>query len=262
MNVKKVFSYLTLFSLMFFNSFAVQVVTQETTNPDVASKSASAIFLTFIILFFLGFSLILLFIAILVKIYKSLSDYKRKKQDFLFDLFEQDNSQCHINRNTFMKKRNWKRVWLFWKRSPVYINTKEGLTIIGGYNGECIKKENFYMVSLHNKLGMFKQIEQIIMIPNSLRFIVKKVVIEKTEVLILDCEGVDQVGNTDYYYQPLIKSKQNEKEYIDFADMIHKEYFEKTIYRDIIKVNLQQYREGIITSVETNPYTQFNRRKD
>lgn len=89
-----------------------------------------------------------------------------------------------------------------------------------------------------------------------------KVVINGQKIIVIDAEGIDQVGNTDFYFQPLLKDPNNNKEYLDFADKIHEDYFGKTIYRDIIKENLQQYREGIIKSVETNPNVHFNRRNN
>ena len=243
-------------------TYAVQVI-QETTQP-VAQEGASGLAVFILTIFFTG--LIILgflagFLLVLLKIYKKISEYHRKKKDFIYSLYSADYGQCILNANPNMKKRNWKRLWLFYKRKPVYMRNKEGFEVLGYYDGECYKKEGYYCICLFHKLGMFKTYDNIILIPIKLKdSIVSKINVEGSEVYVLDCEGIDQIGNTDYYYQPLIWDKLR-KEFIDYNDVVHKEYFEKATYRDIIKENLQLHRENIIKSLEANPIVQHNRRK-
>ena len=117
------------------------------------------------------------------------------------------------------------------------------------------------MIGLYNKLGFFKVLRQIIIIPIKFKDkIVRKEFINKKKVLILKCEGLDEVESTEYYLMPLIKDPKKDKEILDFSDYIHKEFFEKTTLRDTIKENLLQYRDGIIKGVEMNPNLQFKRR--
>ena len=219
--------------------------------------------LTFLFISLLAIFLLAVFAYILFKIYTKLSEYNRKKKDFLYDMFLRDDMQCHVNRDQDMKFRNWKLLWMFWKRKSVLLNTSEGYKYVGEYSGECSKKEDYYLIAITNKITSFKRLNQVIMIPFSMKNkLIRKVTVDGTKTLIIDAEGVDSIGNTDYYLIPLIKNPKKESEFIDFADDIHKKYFEKTIYRDIIKENLQQYRQGVITSVETNPYIHFGRRKE
>lgn len=241
---------------------AVQVVQQ--TTPAVAEQGASGL-ATFILTIFI-FSMIVIvvlgfFLYVLLRIYKSISEYTRKKNDFIFGLYKTDLAQCLRNSNPNMKKRNWKRLWFFYKRKPVYMRNKKGFDMLGMYDGECYKKEGFFCIALFHKLGIFKTYDNIILIPIKIKDeLISTINVDGNQVYVLDCEGLDQLGNTDYYYQPLIWDK-TRKEFIDYNDEIHKNYFEKSTYRDIIKENLQQYRENVIKSLDANPKVQYERRK-
>jgi len=243
---------------------AIQVVQEE--SQQAQNEGVRAVIITVLSILFIVFlfsALIMAIVFVMIKIYQKLSDYKRKAKDYLYYDFEYQIQQCHINRDYELKYRNPRRFWIFWNRLPVYIDTKdEGLKFVGMYQGETKKKEGIYMIALYNKLSIFKYVEQIVLVPYSLKsYMVKKIHVGKNKALILEAEGIDNVGNTDYYYIPLIKDNtKREKEFIDFADYIHREFFESIIYRDVIKTNLQQYREGVIKSVETNPSIHFKRR--
>lgn len=241
--------------------FSVKVI-EENNKQSSSSGGIFALILTFLAIAFISVALIGLIVIFLVRIYKKLSDYKRRNKDFIYYDFEYQVSQLHINSDSQLKYRNPRRFWIFWKRMPVYLDTEdEGYKFVGFYNGEGYKKEGFYMIGLYNKMGIFKYINQIIIIPFSIRNSVKKIFVDKKKALIIKAEGIDNVGNTDYYFIPLIRDTSNtDKEFIDFADYIHKNFFENIVYRDVIKTNLEQYREGVIKSVETNPNIHFKRR--
>lgn len=145
---------------------AVQVIQNAPPVPvSNGSTSLAVIVIGIFLLGLLSLALMIGFVFIIMKIYKKLAEYKRKKHDFLFGMFERDAIQCHTNRDTDMKHRNWKWLWVFWKRSPVFMQTKEGLKVVGFYDGEAYKKENYYIISINNKLTMFKSIDQVILIP-------------------------------------------------------------------------------------------------
>ena len=251
---------ITLFLLPL--SYGAQIV-QQTPNA-VAEEGASGVAVFILIIFVIGMLILGLIgglLFILLKIYKAISDHNRSKEDFIFKIYEQDKSQCKVNANPLMKKRNWKRLWLFFKRKPVYMRNKNGFDVLGLYDGECYKKEGYFCLSLFHKIGIFKTYDNMIIIPIKIKDeLVSKINVEGSEVYVLDCEGIDQLGNTDYYFQPLIWDK-TRKEFIDYNDDLHKNYFEKGIYRDIIKENLQSYRENVIKSLDANPKVQYERRK-
>lgn len=248
-----------------FSVFAVQVV--QTSEPVVTEPSNAQVIGSYlgVVFFFLIFGGIAIGIIVwvIVTIQRKIAEYNQRKRDFIYYDFENNLHQCHINRDQRLKYKNWKTFNIMWKRTNVYVKTKTGLEFIGQYQGECKKKENFYMIALYNKLGWFKYVESIVFIPILLKDdLVIKMEQGKNVNLIIYCEGIDNIANMDYYFIPLISDPESPKEFLDFADMIHTEYLEKIIYRDVIKENLQQYREGIIKSVETNPNVQFSRRTE
>ncbi len=255
MGQKKLIILILMLIFCVTNVFSVQVVKQDngvvTQDNSQLKTIVVMVFTIGTIAMFFVFS-VLIFAWILSKIYKKLTEHNKRKRDFMYDMFENDANQCHINRDTTLKFRNWKFLWFFWKRDPVWIDTgKNGMKVIGGYNGECIKKESFFLISVYNKLGFFKYIEQELL---------KEIYVGKKKVMILNCEGIDQVDNTDYYLIPLIKDRKGN--FLDFADMIHREYIEKTVYRDIIKEELLHYKIGITKAVEANPAVQLKRRSE
>lgn len=256
--VKKILKFIPLFIIVPFVN-AVTVVRE--TSKEAMDQGTSSVALTIFVMIIIGFFALCLSFWVIWKIYKAISDYGKKRKDFLYENFEVDLKQCYIGKDNTMMKRNWKFFWLFWKRNYVYADTENGLKIIGNYNGETSKKENFYLISIHNKMG-FKNLYKIILVPTSIKNkLIKKLQVDNKSVLVLDCEGIDNIGNTDYYYMPLIKDLSKDK-FIDFADKIHKEYIESIVYRDVIKTNLLQYREGVIRSVEVNPNVHFKRRTE
>ena len=263
--IKKFLSLLFILLISSLNVFAVVVVQQ---SADVKSPTEEAVtnILTYIIIALMGlfiFSLFIILIAwIIWKITQYIQNLNKATYDFFYKIFEDYNQQAHINRDMRFKKRNWKLLWLFWKREPVYINAIGHKTIeaIGFYNGECHIKENYYIIGIYNKVGFLKYQEQLLIIPNELKQYVMKPTFNKKEVFLINCEGVDIMANTDYFLMMLIPDYKNDKNYLDYSDDIYKNFLEQNTYRDIIKENLQQYRDGIIKSVETNPNVHFNRR--
>lgn len=253
---------LFLHSVILIN--AVEIVKKDEIKPAVNEEFRSIFMtiLTFGIIFLIIVIILILLTWLLIKIWKKLSEVQRKQKHLIYDMFLFDMIQCHYGYDKTMKKRNWKLLFLFWKRRPVYIENQKGeLEIIGQYHGECLKKEGFFLLALYQKEGMFKWIGQVVVIPLKIKdFIVKKIDGDGKRTLILFCEGIDRIEGSDYYYIPLVKDRNNNDKFLDFSDMIHKEYIQLETYRDIIVENLSSYREGIIKSVETNPFVHFSRR--
>jgi len=248
-------------------TYAVQIV--QDVKPIVEEPVVNSGLRTFMIWFF-GLGTLFLFVVfilflfamMILKFQKKVSEYVRKKKDFLYFNFEENTQFCNNNRDYNMKRRKKRTLFLTWKRAPVYIQDSTGeLRQIGEYNGETNEKENFYMVSIYNKIGIFKTIETIVLIPNEIKSrIVKKIEIDGKKALILYCEGIDEVGSTDYYMIPLIIDNKNPNKFVDFSDMVRTQFTDKIIYRNEIKEILQSSRENVINSVEANPNVHFNRR--
>ena len=264
MNFRQIFFILSIY-LSLGLSYAVEVVRRdELTNEGVSAGFRNIIILIFTlgVIFLLFVGGCILFIWILIKIWRKLSEHQRRKKSLVYDLFVYDLAQCHYNYDSKLKKRNWKLFFLFWKMREIYIETEKGsLETIGKYYGECKKKEGFYLLAVYNKVGVFKYVGQIIIIPYEIKdLIVKKIDRDKNRIMFLTCEGIDRLAGSDYYYIPLIKDPKKNNKFLDFTDQIHKNYIEIDTYRDIIIENLSSYRQGIVQSVETNPFVHFGRR--
>lgn len=259
MKFKKVLIFLLLI-LNIFSVYSVQVIREGSTQSAV-SEGIGTFLATLIVFLLIGVAILTITFWIIFKIYTMITSHNQKEKDFLYKEFEMDVNQCFIGRDNTMMKRNWKYFLLFWKRNLVYADTENGLVSVGSYNGETHKKEGYYLICLHDKLGIMKTKKRIIFIPMEIKNkLVKKIVIDNKSVIVLDCEGLDNIGNTDYYYMPLIKEKDNK--FTNFSKKIFKEYIEDITLNDIIKKNLLQYRDGVIKSVEVNPNVHLKRRTE
>lgn len=264
MEIKKILLFVNLLlGITFIN--AVSIVEKTTLVEEPVNEGLKTFLVGFfsigvIILLIIGFVFILA--MLIIKIQKKMSDFMRKKKDFLFSNFEENLSQCHLNRDYEMKFRRARSIWMLWNRNPVYINTKaQGLVQIGDYEGETLKKENFFFLALNNKLSFFKSKQTIIVFPSDwYGVIMKKAVINKKKVILIECEGIDEIGSTDYYFQPLIPNK--DKSYNDISDLFRTQFTEKIVYRDLIKEELQTHKLAVIKAVESNPYIHQSRRKE
>lgn len=263
MNFKLISAFIS-FMFISVSTFAVQIVEQTEVKEVVSSEGLK----TFIVWFFsIGVSILAIvffffILALLImKLQKKMSDFMRKKKDFLFSNFEEILSQCHLNKDYEMKFRRFRSLFLIWNRNPVYLNTSDGLKQIGDYDGETYRKESFFFLALNNKMSFFKSKQTIIVFPIEwYETLLKKSVVNKKKVILIDCEGLDEIGSTDYYYQPLIKDK--EGKFIDLSDKFRKEFTEPVVYRDLLKEELQEHKSAVIKAVESNPYLHQGRRKE
>lgn len=264
MEIKKIFITLIMFlNLSFIN--AVTIVQKTDLAPEPTNEGLRTLLITIfsigtMVLLFVGFIFILA--IMIIKIQKKMSDFLRKKKDFLFTNFEENLGQCHMNRDYKMKFKRMRSLWILWNRNPIFINSKsQGLVQIGNYDGETMKKENFFLLAMNNKVSIFKSKQTIVVLPiDWYSQIFKKVTINKKKVILIECEGIDEIGSTDYYFQPLIPNK--DKTYNDISDVFRTNFTEKIVYRDLIKEELQSHRGAVIKAVESNPYIHQNRRKE
>lgn len=245
-------------------TYAVQVV-EDSSNGGASEETPFFIqVIVFIAVVSLGLFLVVILITwIIMIIARKFEEIRENKSDFLYKNFLRDSRKCKIGANKHYKKRNWKFMFLFFKRKPVYVRTRnKGLQEIGLYEGEYINKENFFCLAIYNKIGVFAYSVRIILIPTDIKEALVDVLdIAGTKAYVLNCEGVDTIENVDYYLMPLIIDSTNDKnKFIDFAQLIHKTYVEKVVYEDIIKNNLLAYKDNVEKAVETNLDIHLKRR--
>jgi len=190
---------------------------------------------------------------------RKINDSQRKHNDLLFRKFNTEIEHANINKDGRFKKRNWKTLWITWSRSNVFANTENGLRSIGKYDGELLKKEEFILISFKISKNFFTKLNYIIVIPYELRNIIIKNTDRKNEIWI-NCEGLDEVTNTDFYMIPILKDLTNNDKFIDFSNRVFSEFVETYVYKDIIKENLLKYRDSIKESTELNPNIQVGRK--
>lgn len=264
--LKKILSFLLLTLFLFSPIYGVEIVKDVTEGSSEDRSTIQNVIVMGLTIMFFGVLLatfVLICAWIFYKIQSKIEETSREKNDFYFSIFNRDRQNAHFNADARLKKKNWKMMWFFYKRKPVYAKTKKGLKLLGHYDGETDKKENFYILTVYNKLGMFSYRTRAILIPKELKdVIVEKVTLDKQTYITLNCEGIDEVENTNYFLIPLIEDPNKDKSFLDFADLIHKKYFEKLIYRDVIKENLQGYRQNMIDAVEGNLTIQAKRRNE
>ncbi|MFW6246892.1 MAG: hypothetical protein ACOC22_01810 [bacterium] len=239
-------------------TFAVKVTETNAQAPAPKVSIASQIIVFLLVGFgiFLVIALIIIGIVfVLLKIHDKLENASREKEDFFYSDFLCDVKQCNMFKDSELKKRNWKRFWIFFKRNNVFVNPeKENFKVVGQYDGESIKTfhgESWVQIALYNKLGFLKFTRSIILVPFQMRHTIKKQYFGKKKELIIQCEGLDRVGNTDYLYMPLWKDKDGD--FLDFADKIHNTYLEPKLYRDMIPQNLMSFKDSVDKAIKMNP---------
>lgn len=252
-----------LFVLFGVNSVQIiQTNTEEQTQSDKATSFAIT-FITIIVMIVILFAVFLGFVAILVKIYKKLSEYFYKKKGFFYEMFVNDLNNCRFNYDTKLKRRRKRYLWLFWKRQPVFFkNINDEVDILGYYEGEMYKKEGFYFIAIHTKVNLFKSISRILVIPNEIKKqIINKITIDKKTILTINCEGMDNIISTDFYFMPLLKQKKTDTGFINYSNEVFENYFKVEVYQDIIGESLLKYKHNVIKAVESDPKLNKERRK-
>ena len=273
MNKKiKYMSILVIISLIcLINVYSVQVITDSSQinnnnmnkeNQGFVDKYKDSI-VGGVVLGLIVAGLLGLFYFLLFKVFKKIKEERRKGNDLLFYKFKNEEKLNRLHADKRFKKRNWKTLFLTYNRSPVYIkDSNNNLTLIGYYDGEFKKKEGILQLLIYNQVTFFNRFTRLILIPINLSYIFQKETYANKNVIVLYCDGIDEVGNTDYYYIPLIKykDKNNKQSFLDFSDYIQKEYFNKYIYRQVIKDTILESREAVKHAIEMNPTIHYKRK--
>lgn len=253
---------LLLIIVLIANSSALTVVENNPFSGSGSGGDESASIGSMIIIGLLGGLVVLLFYWLLMKVAKKVKDLRKSAQDFFYYKFLTDQKSCFINRDKRLKSRTWWSLWLFWKRSPVYLNDEGNFRKIGSYDGEMIKKESFVEIAVYTSLGLFKKDRFIILVPYQLRHIINKNDIGSKTELFINAVGIDEALNTDYYYLVLLKDpKDPDNKLMDFNDFLQKNFMNKYVYRQVIKDNVLEFKDNIREAVEMNSDIQ-KRRKD
>jgi len=254
---KKFILYLVLLVNVFF-SFAATTIQNApvTKESDLSSVVMGGIF--FGLLFGLFLAIIILVIWWIVR---KIQEAKRKNSDLLFGKYLLDLAKTHQNKDSRLKKRNWKTCFLTYKRSSIYLQTKEeGLKEFGKYDGELIEKDNFFIIAIYKVTGIFTRERDLILIPYELRKIVKKELHSGNFEMLIDAESVTEALNTDYYGQLIFKNPKDNNKLIDFNDYIQQTYLTKFVDRQVLKDSLLTYADAIQKATELNPNIQTERK--
>lgn len=269
-NKFKNLSFVLLTILLSVQVFALQV--NEVSNLPNASKDSShsiftiIIFVLLIILvgvIFIG-GFILIVVWLMTKFMKLFSDYQRANEDFFYRKFLQECELCHYGRDSQLIKRDWRFLWLFFKRTPLLIKTNDNkIKCVGYYNGESTKIMGLNFIAFTNKISMFKNKESILIIPQLIEKNIIKFYTNNKKNIMIECEGIDEINNTDYFFQPLIISPdQNlkKREFIDLYNLMMRDYFEPTNYKAVINDSLDNFKEGIAKASKMNPHGQLHKK--
>lgn len=194
-------------------------------------------------------------------IYKKINEERRKKTDLEFFKFKLDEKMCVINSNKKYVWRTWYTLWFGKKRAKIYALTELGRKMVGEYNGECVKKEGFYLLSLYQKYSFFHREIDLVVFP----YDYSKSMIRHNDDFTIDlvCEGIDEVMSSEYYSIPVISNhlqNQREDRFNDFSNLVLEKYFRLYMYRDVIKNNISEFRENIKDATEMNPNVQYGRK--
>jgi len=256
--------FMLLSTLFFSSAFSITAIPQQQAKQQTSSNPLLIGFAFIVAIIIL---LIIITIIIVRSIIKKVKDEKRKWNDLVYALFSEWTNICRMSRNRLLKKRNWKFLFLMWKRAKVYVRSEtQGLKEIGFYNGESFTKDSAKLLDIYDKKGLFGGLNYILIFPKGTHELIKVEYYNNKPVIVInDCLGVDEWGNTDYFYMPLIinmdEKTKTKKPIIDFSDYIQKEIINKYVYQVIIKEQALRNAETIEKAVEENPYINLGRKK-
>lgn len=186
----------------------------------------------------------------------------RKLHDVEFALFYSSQKLCKRNSRKNMRKPLWWTIWLYVKRSNIYIENEQGRTLLGKYDGHSWKKEGdgWLIVAVHSFMGLKNTQDEILIIPKQLadKIVYFDDVSGKKTSLVIRCEGIDETSSSDYFMIPLVKNEKNK--FIDFSNKVQEEFIKKYIHAKVIKEQSESYRNSMRETAEMNPYIQVERK--
>lgn len=260
-NIKKIFNFVMVTLFLQLNVFAITIKENAPINNPNTTNSITNIVSGSIIMG-VGVGIVVgIIIFIIYYIVNKVKEAKRKHKDLLYGKFCIEIDKCHQNRDNNFKSRNWKTLFFTFKRSDIYLQTKEqGLKLFGKYDGELVEKDNFYLISVYRVTGIFSREKDIIIVPYELRNLIHKEKHSKNYEMIIHAESIDEALNTDYYAQLVIKDNKDNNKLINFNEYIQTNFMEKYVLRQVIRDNLLDYKQSMDRVVELNPNIQVSRK--
>lgn len=259
--LKKILSSLGIISLSYGSTFAVKVAENSQKQDGGGSSSlpqvigmalASGVFIAtvLVVVLWAGWKFI-----------SKINETKRRYDDILYNKYVIETKHCKKNSDRRLKRKAKRFLWMMNKKAPVLVNSDTGLRKIGTYEGEMDKKEGFYLIYIKTPLSLFKREDFILIFPYDVKHLIRKNQHGKDWELVLDVQGVDEVGNADYYLMPVIKDvEQHNRAFLDFSDYIQKNYFDKYIFREVIKNQSIDYAENVKKATDMNSNLQTYRK--
>lgn len=255
---------------MFSNVYALEVTQSKNsqTSPYEDSKSLwgnvnwSMIVGIATIVILVGIVLTII-VFIIMWVIRKFSDNRKSTDDYLYYKFLLDYKMSKINANKAYKRKRLLTCFLTYKRSKIYLESSEGKKFLGFYDGEMYKKEGqgYFLVAIMQKVSFFKHETDLVIIPKQLKNKIVRFNLDKT--ITMFAEGIDEVMSDEYYSIPLIIDPKSDKgAFIDFSDQVHVEYYENYVLRDVIKTNIEKYKDHVEKATELNPKLQLARKSD
>ena len=205
--------------------------------------------------------LILIVTWIIKKIISKIKESNRKGYDLLFKMYTEDLKKCKLNSDGKYKYRNPLTLFLTFKKAKVYAETSEGKKFIGYYDGDSIKKEEYFILALEQRHSFFKRETDIVIMPYRL----KKLVFKKNDdfTLTIICEGIDEVMGSEFYSLAVFNNPEFDKYnklFIDYSNDVLENYLQTYAYRDVIKNKILEFREQVSKAVDMNSSVQKERK--
>lgn len=202
-----------------------------------------------------------LIIFIIYKIIKHIQEAKKRANDLYYEKFKVDVKLANFNKDSLYKKRSWKLFFLGFKRNDVYLETSMGLKFIGYYDGEMIKKNDFLVLSVYTIKSLFVRENFLVVIPYNFKHILKKNSVKKAHYISIVAESLDEFGNSDYYFMPVIRDKtKSDSAFLDFSNFLVEKYLNQYVLKDVMKQNVVEFKELMEKAVEINPNIQVQRK--
>ena len=196
---------------------------------------------------------ILIVMWLITKIIKKIRASKKGKDDLELTKYNLDLKSCQMNKNSNYKHKSMWWLWLLFYRAKVYARTSEGRKFVGFYDGECTKKEGYFIMAIELRHTFFNRETDLVLFPFNLK---KSLVFFNNDGSIdLECEGIDEVLSSQYFSIPVFKDVSDSKKkkiFVDFSDDIRNNYFENYAYRDVLKENIKEFAENVKEATEMN----------
>ena len=265
--------YIIIGLLTFTSAYSLEIIKQQDQSGVVQTEEMSfwdevmasmnwpLIIGIIIIALFAGLFLFL-FLKLIFWFINKFKDLKKSSDDILYYKYYLDYKACRINADKKFRSRNPLTLFITTKRAKVYAETSSEKKFIGLYEGHVVKKEppGFFVMAILQKEGLFNHETDLVIFPENLR---KDLVrFNEDGSINLYCEGIDEVMSCEYFSIPVMRDDKKDKNFVDFSELVQQKYYEPFVKRDMIRDNLEVYRENVREATEVNPYIQVDRKTD